>query len=69
MPPGVLSVLLFLLDVLYIVMLASFRGDNGAAVLARNAIVGTFHLHRPVTQGPVRGRDFPVRQPTLGQGV
>ncbi|HEV3206951.1 MAG TPA: hypothetical protein VGZ28_08350, partial [Terriglobales bacterium] len=60
---------LFLPYVLYRVMLASFGGDVGAAVLAGNVFVRAFDLHRPVAEDPVRGRDFPVRQPALDQGV
>ena len=38
---------------LYMVMLASFQGDGGAAVFARHALVSAFDLHRCIAKNAV----------------
>src|SRR5258705_13740046 len=59
--------LLFLRCLLYRFMLASFCGDDAAAVLAHHALVSAFEFHRSITKDSVCRRDFTVCQPTLGQ--
>jgi hypothetical protein len=54
---------------LFMLMLASLRGDRGATILARNVFVGAFHLDRPIAEDPVRRTDCPMRQPTLTRAV
>jgi hypothetical protein len=53
-------VLLFFPVPLYMIMLASFRGDGGAAVLARHTIVSAFNLHGASVSGQQPSMSRPI---------